>query len=193
MSDLSSLAVADGPRRKSASRSARARRQRLPSVAGVHCALLDASIRRISTVLSAPSHQRWAIRTPGMRRITHVDLSAEWLSISMSLRLLSMPINLEVIGSMLNRNARIDGTSRIIGQRQQGRRQIVADIPVEMVPWDCETDLDTLVAETNAGPIDRRNTLAPVISVATNPGWSRRCLIRWRPWSPPPDCLVTLR
>ena len=91
------------------------------------------------------------MRTPGMRRITHVDLSAEWLSFSLSLRLLSMPMNLKVIGSMLNRNARIDGASRIIGQRQQGRRQIVADIPVDMVPWDCETDLDTLVAETNAG------------------------------------------
>ena len=120
-------------------------------MAGVHSALLDESIRRTSIVLSAPSHQRWAIRTPGMRRITHVDMSAEWLSISLSLRLLSMPISIKIIGSMLNRNARIDGTSRIIGRRQPGRRQIVADIPVDMVPWDSETDLDMLVDKTNAG------------------------------------------
>ena len=151
MSDLSTVAAADRPRRKSASRSAGARRHRTSPAGTGHSESLDASIRRISTVFSAPSHEHWAIRTPGMRRIANVELAAEWLSISLSLRLLSMPISLKIIGSMLSRNARIDGRSRIIGQRQQGRRQIVADIPVDMVPWDCETDLDTLVDGTIAG------------------------------------------
>jgi hypothetical protein len=85
-----------------------------------------------------------------MRRIANVDLSAGWLSIGVSLRLLSMPISLNIIGSMLSRNARIDGSSRIVGQRRQGGRQIVADIPVDLLPWDEEAELDLLLGSTVA-------------------------------------------
>jgi hypothetical protein len=120
------------------------------AVSGWHSQVLDASVRRLAIELSAPSHAHWIIRAPGMRRKVIVDLSAEWLSISVPLRLLSMPINLKIIGSMLSRNALIDGSSRIIGNRLQGRRQIVADIPTDIVPWDCEADLDALVEGTIA-------------------------------------------
>ncbi len=151
MSDLSTVVAANQMRRMSATHSAAARRRKRSSVASGHCGMLDAAIRRVSTVFSGSSHEHWVIRMPAMRRIAHVDLSAEWLSVSLPLRRLSMPISLKIIGSMLSRNARIDGSSRIIGQRQPGRRQIVADIPVDMVPWDCATDLDTLVDGTIAG------------------------------------------
>ena len=150
MSELAAVAAADWPRRTSTARSAEARCQRQPSVGGGHGESLDASIRRISTVFSAPSNEHWAIRTPGMRRVANVDLSAEWLSINLSLRLLRLPISLKIIGSTLSRNAGLNGCCRIIGQRQQGRRQVVADIPVDLLPWDCETDLDALIGSTIA-------------------------------------------
>lgn len=144
MSELSTV-VAERPLRKSGSRLPRGRRNRLVAVGDGHSQMLDASVRRLSIDLSAPSHARWTVRAPGMRRRVSVYLSAEWLSISVPLRLLSMPINPKIIGSMLGRNARIDGSCRIIGNRQQGRRQIVADIPTDIVPWDCEADLDALI------------------------------------------------
>jgi len=151
MSDLPAIVAANPTRRKPVTHSAAARRRKRSSVASGHSGMLDAAIRRISTVLSASSHEHWAIRAPGMRRIANVGLSAEWLSISLPLRLLSMPISLKIIASMLSRNARIDGSSRIIGQRRLGRRQIVADIPVDLLPWDEEAELDLLLGSTIAG------------------------------------------
>ena len=151
MSEPATVTASAQPRRQSASREAGLRRRSLAPIGGGHLGLLDASIRRISSVLSEPSPEHWAIRTPGMRRIASVDLSAGWLSLSMSLRQLKLPINLKIIGSMLSRNARMDGSCRIVAQRQHGRRQIVADLPAEILPWDCETGLDTLIGGTIAG------------------------------------------
>ncbi len=150
MSELSTV-VAERPQLKSESRSPRARRNRLDSLGGGHSQVLDASVRRLSIERCAPSHARWTVRAPGMRRRVSVYLSAKWLCIGVPMRLLSTPINLKIIGSMLGRNARIDGSCRIIGNRQQGRRQIVADIPTDIVPWDCEADLDALIEATIAG------------------------------------------
>lgn len=147
MSELSTV-VAERPQLKSESRSPRARRNRLDSLGGGHSQMLDASVRRLSIERCAPSYARWTVRAPGMQRRISINLSAEWLCIGVPLRLLSTPINLKIIGSMLGRNARIDGSCRIIGNRQQGRRQIVADIPTDIVPWDCEADLDALIEGT---------------------------------------------
>ena len=151
MSDLSAAVVAKPTRRQSATHAAAARRRNRSSVASAYTGKLDAAIRRISTVFSAASHEHWSIRMPGMRRIANVDQSAGWLSIGVSLRLLSLPVSLNIIGSMLSRNARIDGSSRIIGQRRQGGRQLVADIPADMLPWDDEAELDLLLGSTIAG------------------------------------------
>ena len=150
MSNQPSITAADNAPQSPAPRFQTPRRRRQSPLRTGQSELLDASIRRISTVFSAPSHQHWAIRTPGMRRIANVGLSAEWLSISLSLRLLSMPISIKIIGSMLSRNAGVNGCSRIIGQRRQGRRQLVTDIPVDSLPWDSAAELDALVDSTIA-------------------------------------------
>ena len=150
MSNQAQLSTADHAPQRPAPRCQTSRQHKQRPVGTGQSELLDASIRRISTVFSASSHEHWAIRTPGMRRIANVDLSAEWLSVSLSLRLLSMPINIKIIGSMLSRNAGMNGCSRIIGQRRQGRRQLVTDIPVDSLPWDSAAELDVLVGSTIA-------------------------------------------
>ena len=98
-----------------------------------------------------------------MRRIATLELSARWLSISLPLRQLSRPISVKVIASMSRRNARIRIGARIVGQRQQGRRQIVTDLPVDMLPWDDAAALDDLLGTTLAGLY---------AAVSTNPRWS---------------------
>ncbi len=151
MNELSTAAVTNPSRGASAAHTVGPRSLWLPSVRGGNGELLDASIRRISTVFSEPSGKHWAIRTPGMRHIAGVDLSAEWLSVTMSLRLITAPMSVKMVASALTRNAGIEGISRIVRQREPGRRQIIADIPVETVPWDSESDLDELLCETIAG------------------------------------------
>jgi hypothetical protein len=121
----------------------------MPALAGSErSAALGAILRRITTVLAEPSHGHWQFRMPGVRRAARVELSAEWLSISLSLRVLSKPMDCKLIGTMLSRNARIEGSPRIIGRRL--RRQLVADIPVELLSWESESELETLVAATIA-------------------------------------------
>jgi len=151
MSDLATVVADDQTPRSPAASAAGARRPKRPSFATGRCEILDAALRRLSTVQSAPQHGHWVIRTPGLLRIANVELSAGWLSISLPLRRLSRPISLEIIASLLSRNGRIDGGARIVGQRRQGGREIVADIPVEMLPWDDEAELLRLLGATVTG------------------------------------------
>jgi hypothetical protein len=72
------------------------------------------------------------------------------LNISLPLRRLSKPISPEIIASTLNRNARTCGGARIVGQRRQGGREVVADLPVDLLPWDNETELQLLLGSTIA-------------------------------------------
>ena len=170
MADLSTSVVVSQAPRRSVKRSAKVR-GRLTSVDGGHCGTLDAALRRVSTVISQSSHGQWAIRTPATRRIANIELSAEWLSASLSLRQLSRPISLKIIGETLCRNARINGSERIVGQCRPGGRQIVVDIPVELVPWDSDENLDTLLGRAIAGLDDTvsktRAGGAPPVQVAT--------------------------
>ena len=148
MTSLTSTAAL--PERQSPARVAPVRLENLQSFSGGYSGLLDASIRRIGTDVSAKSFGRWTIRGPGMSRVASVELTADWLSIGISMRVLPLPVTVKAIGSMLNRNARMDGCCRFAGQREPGRRQIVTDIPADIVPWDSDDDLDTLIAGTIA-------------------------------------------
>jgi len=121
------------------------------AVGSGHAGMLDAAIRRTLTVRSASSPGHWVIRIPQIKRVATVELSSAWLSISVSLRRLSGPVNLNIIGEMLSRNTRIDDSPRLVAQRQQGKRQIVVEIPVEMLPWDDEVELDVLLGSTITG------------------------------------------
>jgi len=113
--------------------------------------MLDAAIRSISTGYARPSHLQWAIRAAGMRRNVNVELSDRWLSVSLSLRLLRSPTSLKIIGTMLRRNARMDGCCRIIGPCRQDRRQIVTDMAVDLLPWDSEAELGLLLSRAITG------------------------------------------
>ncbi len=120
---------------------------RLPSPAGGgSLEQLGAVLRRITTVLAEPSYGQWDIRMPEMRRIARVELSAEWLRMSLPLRALTRSPDAELIGGMLDRNARIFSSPRIIGPGLQRQRQIVIDVAIDLFPWDSEAALETFTA-----------------------------------------------
>ncbi len=151
MTDLANVVPASQVPRPSVTRSAAAQRSHSQAAAGGRSGMLDEALRRVSTMVSASSYEHWRIRTPGTRRIANIDLSSEWLSVSLPLRQLSSPISPRIIDSLMRRNARIDGNARIVGQRRPGRRQIVVDMPVELLPWEDAAGLDTILGLAISG------------------------------------------
>ena len=107
---------------------------------------LDAILRRTTTVLSGSTFDQWHIRLPGTRRRARLRLSAEWLNMSLPLRALDRSPDPELIGGMLDHNARLEGSARIIGSGLRRQRQLVVDVPADLLPWDSESELETLIA-----------------------------------------------
>ncbi len=107
---------------------------------------LDAILRRTTTVLSDSTFDQWHIRLPGTRRRARLQLSTEWLNMSLPLRALDRSPDPELIGGMLDHNARIQSSARIIGSGLQRQRRLDVDVPADLLPWDSESELDTLIA-----------------------------------------------
>ena len=103
---------------------------------------LDRVLRRVTTVIAVPTYGRWKIHLPETRRTAQVELSTEWLSISLPLRALHRSLDPELIGGMLDRNARIPGSPRIIGLGLERQRQIVIDVAIDLLPWDSDAALE---------------------------------------------------
>lgn len=99
-------------------------------------------LRRVTTVIAVPTYGRWKIHLPETRRTAQVELSTKWLSISLPLRALHRSLDPELIGGMLDRNARIPGSPRIIGLGLERQRQIVIDVAIDLLPWDSDAALE---------------------------------------------------
>jgi len=151
MSDPATVVAANQAPRKPGTRAAAAHGRKLLSITGGRYGILATALERVSTVQSASADGHWVIRTSGLRRSASVDLSALWLSISLPLRRQSGPLSLGIIGSMLSRNGRVAASVRIVGQRRQGGREVVADIPADLLLWDDESEFRRVLGSTIAG------------------------------------------
>lgn len=110
--------------------------------------MIGAAFGRITTILEERTEGQWRFRMPGMRRIAYASLSFDWLRIGVSLRTLQKPMDVSHVGATLSRNAQIQGIPRIIGCRQQRQRQLVADIPADLLPWHSQPEIEKLLSAT---------------------------------------------
>ncbi len=117
-----------------------------PPAGGDNSDRLGRVLRRVTTVLAVSTCGRWKIRLPGTRRTAQVELSTEWLSMSLPLRALNRSLDPDLIGGMLNRNARIEASPHIIGPGLERQRQIVIDVAIDLLPWDSDAALETFTA-----------------------------------------------
>jgi len=117
-----------------------------PVVENGRSGTIGAALGRLTTLLEERADGQWRFRLPGMRRSARAKLSAEWLCLSVSLRTLQKPMDVRLIGATLRRNARIDGSPRIIGFRERRRRELVVDIPTDLLPWQSESEIERMLA-----------------------------------------------
>lgn len=118
----------------------------LDSINGDIAQRMGLILGRIATGVEEISYRQWQFCVPGTNRNAQLHLSARWLSIGLPMRVLPRPIDGKLIDSTLSRNARIKGSPRIIGSSAGHERRLVVDIPVDVLPWDSEPELDKLIA-----------------------------------------------
>ncbi len=106
----------------------------------------DKALDRTTKVLSSPEPGVWHVGIPDRRDVARVELDANWLTISVALRALRKPVSHKSIGAMLRQNARLRGCTRIVGQQLGQHRQLVADIPSDVLDQAGEDDIDAILA-----------------------------------------------
>lgn len=137
-----STGAANGP----ASRAANGRGSTGPIIhAGGPVGAIDTALRRAATVQADPCNGHWQFVLPATRRRASVWLDRDWLTFTVALPGRG-PMDLKRIGALLRRNARMAGCLRVVGTRLEPFRHLVCEIPTDLLPFDCDTDIDRLIA-----------------------------------------------
>ncbi len=108
--------------------------------------ILGVVLRRISTEVEQLSYRQWQFRMPGKNRHARLQVAAGWLRIGLSMSRLPASIDSKSIANLLTGNARIKGGPRIIICPVRHERRLVIDLPLEILPWDDEAELESLLA-----------------------------------------------
>ena len=151
MADPNAILTTSGTRRKRPS----------PIPGNERSDMISAALARITTRLEDRADGQWRFRIAGIRKIAYASLSLQWLSISVSLRTLQKPMDVSLVGATLSRNAQIQGSPRIIGGRQQRQRQLVVDIPADLLPWHSQPEIEKLLGATIASLAAALNAKQP--------------------------------
>lgn len=109
---------------------------------------LDRALRAAVTVLERAEFGRWRVRLPRTRSIADVALDGDWLTIAVPLRRLRAGMRYQRLSATLLQNARMSGCPRIIGDRLGPKRRLIAEVHQELLPWDCDDELEAVVAAT---------------------------------------------
>ena len=134
-------------------------------------AIVDTVLQRAVDVHEQTSCGQWLVCVPQTHKKAKIELQADWLTFDVTLPALRKELDYERIGAMLQRNASIKGCPRIVGDRLGRRRHLAAEIPLDLLPWDSEADIEALITTT----IDavaanfRKNLCAPDTSTPSPP------------------------
>ncbi len=109
-----------------------------------------------ATNVEETSYRLWQFRIPGSKRNSRLRLTSRWFSLSLPLRAFPRAIDCKLIDNTFKHNARFNGSPRIIGSPAGRERQLVIEIPADLLPYDCVPEVEELIAAEVASLGDPR-------------------------------------